>query len=72
MKVRPGTESPKMDGSTLIIHTTEKFEKGIANRDVVRQIAHFYGVRMSDVRIKSGLSSRRKTVEITGTDEDFL
>ena len=59
-----GSGDPRLDGETLIIHTTEKPEKGMANRDIVNQVARFYGVSSTSVVIRSGFKSRRKVVEL--------
>lgn len=67
VKVVPGTGKPEISGEVLVIHTKEKFEKGLANRDVIAQIADYYGVTQGKVAIKRGFTSRRKLVEITGT-----
>ncbi len=41
-------------------------DKGKANRALVELVAKEYGVKRSAVRIVSGLTSRKKTVEIIG------
>lgn len=64
VKVIPGTGNPEISGEFLVIHTKEKFEKGLANRDVVAQIAEYYGVGKGKVQIRSGFTSRRKLVEV--------
>lgn len=66
VKVIPGTGKPEISGEYLVIHTKEKFEKGLANRDIISQVARFYGVNQSDVRIKSGFTSRKKILEVAG------
>lgn len=66
VKVRPGTREPAEEGGVLIVHTAEKFERGLANRDVVKQVAAYYGVSTGDVVIRSGHTSRRKIIEIRG------
>lgn len=58
-----------MSGEFLVIHTREKFEKGLANRDVVSQVAGYYGVKAGAVTIRSGFTSRRKTIEVTGVEK---
>lgn len=64
VKVIPGTGKPEMSGEFLVIHTREKFEKGLANRDVIAQIADYYGVSQGRVTIRTGFTSRRKLVEV--------
>lgn len=66
VKVIPGTGKPEFSGEILVVHTSERFEKGLANRDVVAQIAEYYGVSQGKVIIKRGFTSRRKLVEVTG------
>ncbi len=64
VKVLSGSGKPEFSGEILIVHTTEKLEKGQANRDVVRQVAKFYKVSTNSVRISKGLKSRNKLLEI--------
>lgn len=64
VKVVHGSGKPYFDGDTLVIHTTEKAQKGMANRDVVLQVAEHYCVPSSDVHIKAGFKSRKKVLEV--------
>lgn len=64
-----GQGRPKLEDGILAIHTSEKPEKGMANRDVVSQVARFYGVPASHVRIRSGLKSRNKLLELVGVED---
>ncbi len=63
-----GAGKPHFDGDTLVIHTTEKPEKGMANRDVISQAAKFYHIPVASVSIKMGLKSRKKILEVKGID----
>lgn len=63
-----GQGKTHFDGDTLIVHTNEKPERGMANRDVIRQVADLYKVSSGNIRIKSGLKSRKKVIEITGVE----
>ncbi len=57
-----------MDGDTLVIHTSEKPEKGMANRDIISQVARIYGIAQTNVTIIRGLKSRRKVLQLAGID----
>lgn len=54
---KPVTETE--DG--LVVHTAEKRENNRANLDVMKQVARFYGIEASRVRLVSGRTSRNKT-----------
>lgn len=64
MKVVLSPGKPHFDGGILVVHTTERPEKGMANRDIIQQVAKFYGVRTDEVKIRKGLKSRRKLLEV--------
>ena len=66
MKVVLGSGKPELKDGILVVHTTEKLEKGMANRDVILQVSKFYKVSSNDVRIVSGMKSRRKVLKIKG------
>jgi uncharacterized protein YggU (UPF0235/DUF167 family) len=48
----------------IIVYSGEKRENNKANLDVTRQIARFYSVPSTSVRIIAGSGSTRKMVEI--------
>ena len=54
----------EIDGDKIIIGVKASPEKGKANEEIVRKIAKHFGVPKSAVRIISGVSSRKKIVEI--------
>lgn len=70
VKVIPGTGKPQISGEFLVIHTRENFEKGMANRDVISQIAEYYSVSQANVRIRRGFTSRRKLVDVDVSVEE--
>lgn len=69
VRVRLGSGKPEFKDEILTVHTTEKLEKGLANRDVIQQIAKFYNVSSSEIRIVTGLKSRRKIIEINAAPD---
>ena len=71
MRVVLGSGEPEMKEGALVIHTTAKLEKGQANRDVVQQVAKFFGVQSGNVRIVKGFKSRRKTLEIQEKSTEY-
>ena len=58
-----------MIGDALKIAVTEPPEKGHANRAVEKLLAAEFGLPASAVKVVSGISSRRKTVRLTGVNQ---
>ena len=46
--------------------------KGKANKELVLFLSHLIGVSKSSINIKSGLTSRRKVIAITGLARDQI
>ncbi|MCM0588988.1 MAG: DUF167 domain-containing protein [Gloeotrichia echinulata IR180] len=67
VKVKPNSKQQKIaeqsDGS-LIVHLKSPPVDGKANEELIKLLAENFDVPKSDIRIKSGLSSRQKLVEI--------
>jgi len=55
----------KIEANKMTVGLTSKPEKGKANRELIKKIAKHFKVSPSQVKIVSGLKSRRKIVEIT-------
>jgi uncharacterized protein (TIGR00251 family) len=55
----------KVQGNRILVGLTSRPEKGKANLELIRKLARHFKVSSSQVRIISGLKSRRKTVEVT-------
>ena len=72
VKVKPGARTDEVfrEGEILIIKTKEPPREGRANTAVIRLAAQFFKVPRSEVRIVSGLASRNKVIEISGTQDD--
>ena len=64
IKVKVGKKTPELRGDELIVYTVAKMEHGQANIDVLKQVAKYFRVEQGSVRIVSGLSSRKKLLEI--------
>ncbi|MCL4343054.1 MAG: DUF167 domain-containing protein [Candidatus Thermoplasmatota archaeon] len=64
VKVRRGNRKPEKSGTTLTVYTEAERVNNQANLDVMKQIASFFGVAVSDVRLLSGKTRTRKTVEV--------
>jgi uncharacterized protein YggU (UPF0235/DUF167 family) len=62
--VKVGEKTPELRGDELIVYTVAKMEHGQANIDVLKQVAKYFRVEQGSVRIVSGLSSRKKLLEI--------
>ncbi|WP_413173447.1 DUF167 domain-containing protein [Anabaena azotica] len=67
VKVKPNSKQQRIteqeDGS-LIVHLKSPPVDGKANEELIKLLAEKFDVPKSDIRIKSGLSSRQKLVEI--------
>ncbi|MDH5441269.1 MAG: DUF167 domain-containing protein [Candidatus Bathyarchaeota archaeon] len=55
----------KVDGSRIFVGLRSRPIEGKANLELIKKLARYFRVSSSQVRIISGLKSRRKTVEIT-------
>jgi hypothetical protein len=67
IKVKPNSRKPHIEeaaGGGLTVYLKSPPVDGRANEELIVRLAGRYGVPKSRVRIKSGLSSRRKLVEI--------
>jgi uncharacterized protein (TIGR00251 family) len=51
-------------GDEITVSIKSQPERGRANRELVRRLAEHFGVSEQDVRILSGLASRKKIVEV--------
>lgn len=61
-----------MDGETIKIHITEKPLAGKANEALIRLLAKVFDLPKEDVIIKSGVTSRNKTVWLKGIDAGLV
>ncbi len=71
IKVKPNSRKPRVeeaDGGKLTVHLKSPPVEGKANEELIAVLAERYGVPKSRVRIRSGLSSRTKRVEIEGRE----
>ncbi|PNW35501.1 UNVERIFIED_CONTAM: hypothetical protein BEN50_17455 [Euhalothece sp. KZN 001] len=67
VKVKPNSKQQKVEtgeNGDLIIRLTSPPVEGKANAELVKLLAKIYGVRKSQVKIKSGLTAKIKQVEI--------
>lgn len=67
VKVKPNAKQQKVetgDQGELIIRLQSPPVDGKANTELIKLLAKTYGVRKSQIRIKSGLTSKIKQVEI--------
>lgn len=68
IKVKTGARKEsveKIDEDNYIIFVKERPEKGLANRAVIRTLSRHFGILQQDVKIISGLSSRKKIIKIS-------
>lgn len=54
----------KIEGYRILVGLTSMPKKGAANRELTKKLAKYFGLSSSQVRIISGLRSRKKIVEI--------
>ena len=54
----------KVEDDKIIVGLTSKPERGKANLELIKKLAKHFKVSSSQIRIVSGLKSRRKIVEI--------
>jgi uncharacterized protein (TIGR00251 family) len=67
IKVKPNSKKPRIEedaGGGLTVYLKSPPAEGKANEELISTLAARYGVPKSRVRIKAGLSSRKKMVEI--------
>lgn len=65
VKPSAGAGEVRVDGDEIHVSLKSPPEKGRANAELVKRLAKEFGVSPDRVRIVSGLSSRKKIVEIT-------
>ena len=54
----------EVSGNEIVISIKSKPERGRANRELVEKLAAHFGVSENRIRIVSGLTSRKKIVEV--------
>ncbi len=64
VRVMKGTDPPHMENGVLMVHTNEERRNNVANHDVIRQISPHFKVSVSDIRLISGMKSKRKVFYI--------
>ncbi len=67
VKVKPNSKKPRIEETgegSLTVYLKSPPLEGKANEELLARLAERYGVPKSRVRIKSGLSSKTKLVEI--------
>lgn len=72
VKVKPNSKKQDIQTITegeLLVYLKSPPTDGKANAELISLLAKAFGVTKADVRIKSGLSSRTKRVEIN--DDEF-
>lgn len=67
VKVKPNSKKQSIEESTdgsLTVHLKSPPVDGKANKELIELLAAKFNVSKSQIRIKSGLSSRNKLIEI--------
>lgn len=73
VKVKPNSRQQKIEEETdgsLTVHLKSPPVDGKANDELIQILAKKFDVPKSSIRIKSGLSSRNKLIEIDTDSED--
>ncbi|MGA2435385.1 MAG: DUF167 domain-containing protein [Bryobacteraceae bacterium] len=69
VKVKPNSKRPRIemaDDGSLTVYLKSAPIEGRANDELIASLAGRFGVPKSRVRVRSGLASRTKVVEIDG------
>lgn len=66
MRFSSGDSKIDVVGNEITISIKSPPERGKANRELVKRLAKHFDVPEQDVRISSGLHSRKKVVQIVG------
>ena len=66
VKVKPSSNKKSIEkiNGAYIINIKEKAEKGKANIAVIKAMAKHFKVSSANIKIKSGMTSRNKIIEI--------
>lgn len=67
VKVKTGSKEKKVervDDNHFLVFVKERPKKGEANKAVIKAVADYFGVAVSNVVMISGLKSRQKTIKI--------
>ena len=66
VKVKPNSRKEMIEqkNSIYIINLKENAEKGEANIALIKALARHFNVSSASIKIKSGMTSKNKTVEI--------
>lgn len=69
VRVKPNSRQPRIEaapGGALTVFLKSPPIEGRANEELIDRLAAHYNVPKSRIRIRSGLSSRTKLIEIAG------
>lgn len=61
-----------MDNASLKIKIKAKPVEGKANKELIKVLAEILEIKESEIEIRSGQTSRNKTVIVRGIDESYL
>jgi len=66
--VKPNSKVPRIESveDHLVVRVKEPPTEGRANAAVLKAVAAYYRVALSDVRMVAGHSTRRKVLEVPG------
>ena len=61
----------KVEGNRIVVGLTSKPEKGKANMELIKKLAKYFNVTPAQVKIVSGLKSRRKMIDIITNEKEI-
>ena len=65
--VKPNSPNPrieKMSSDRFLVYVSSEAENNQANIELIQMLSKHYGVPWKNIRIKSGLTSKNKLVEV--------
>lgn len=80
IRVRPGSARTGVGGAygaepdtpALVVRVSERAVDGRATAAALRAVAEAFGVRLADVQLVSGATSRTKVIDVTDADPTRL
>jgi uncharacterized protein (TIGR00251 family) len=67
VKVKPESKKQKIvkkKSEEFLVYLKSKAEKGMANKELIELLSGFFGVSEGKIKIKRGLKTRNKIIEI--------
>ncbi len=65
--VKPNSPNPKIEdfgGGNYLVYVSSSAENNEANIEVIQMFSRYFGVHWKNIKIKSGLTSKNKLIEV--------